>query len=159
MFHIFTKFFACSRARKGLISLMEAWEAFPPSGYLHSDGLISQMGLFSSVFSSSARNGDIGIYGHNTPQFVLDHMGWNRILREIIKKEKRTVLSVLEASFLISVLQRKNDQTTPRKLWINIKGHRTELSDHLTQRFTSFVFSKESVTDPSILITFVTQLS
>ena len=35
---------------------------------------------------------------------------------EIIKKEKRTVLSVLEASFLISVLQRKNDQTTPRKL-------------------------------------------
>lgn len=67
----------------------------------------------SSVFSSTARNGDIGIYGHNTPQFVLDHMGWNRILREIIKKEGRIVLSVLEASFLISVLQRKNDQTTP----------------------------------------------
>ena len=159
MFHICTRFFSRSRARKGLITLMEAWEAFPPSSYLRSDGLTSHTGLSSSVFSPTARNADRGIYGQNTPQFVLDHLGWDRILRETIKREKKNSTLCPRGLFSNQCFTKEEWPNNPRKLWINMKGHRIELSDSITQRFTSFVFPKESVTDPSILITFATQLN
>lgn len=56
------QFFACSHSRKSLISLMEAWDAFPPRGYLHSDGLIPQTGFFSFVPSSTIKHEDEEAY-------------------------------------------------------------------------------------------------